>query len=151
MTYSKTQTGWNFLLILIIICATVGIILYPHFGEECPTHPTFAIVVFASIFAGLLFFRLKVTVQDHMLKIVFGVGIVRFKRDLRKLVSAEAKRIPWYYGSIIKITSEGMLYSIQGRKVVKLTFDYDGSKDSILVGSAEPEELKKALDDEIKG
>ena len=97
-----------------------------------------------------MFYQLTVTVSEKTLKLVYGIGLIRFKKNLDKLHKVEVIKTPWYYGLLIRATAEGMLYNIQGFKAVRITLIKNGKKKSFMVGTPEPEKLKKVLEDNFE-
>ncbi|WP_159038497.1 hypothetical protein [Brumimicrobium mesophilum] len=51
-----------------------------------------------------------------------------------------------HYGLGIRFTAQGMLYNIQGLKAVKIKYISNGKSKSVMIGTAEPEILKEALE-----
>ena len=97
-----------------------------------------------------MFYQLKVTVSEKALKLVYGIGLIRIKKNPDKLHKVEVIKTPWYYGHLIRITAEGMLYNIQGLKAVRITHIKNGKKKSFMVGTTEAEKLKKVLEDNFE-
>jgi len=149
MIYSKKQTGVLFLLIMFIIMAATYLVFFFKGNEFLSFQLTMTIII-ACIIASLLFFRLKVTVSEKSLKLVYGIGLIRIIKTPDKLLKVEVIKKPWYYGILIRVTPEGMLYNIQGNKTVKITFTEDGTEKSVMIGSPEPEKLKKAIEDSFE-
>lgn len=95
----------------------------------------------------LLFFQLTVEIRKPILKISYGIGLIRFNFQIDQIESVEVMSNPWYYGWGIRITPNGMLYNIHGRKAVKINYLRNGKSKSVMVGTAEPEVLKRALEE----
>jgi hypothetical protein len=148
MIYSKKQIGWIFLLIMTAICVLFFIVFETKFISLSLS--TFLIVIILCVIASLLFYQLRVTVFDKTLTLIYGIGLIRIKKEIDKFQSIEVIKIPWYYGILIRITSEGMLFNIQGFKGVRITYMENGNKKSFMVGTPEPEKLKKVLEDKFK-
>lgn len=146
MEYSKTQLGWFFLSLMIIgAIATCGL-LFLDLGEIYISKTALWAILISCGVAALLFYQLRVSVSEKTLLLVYGIGIIRIKINIEKLQKVEIIRNPWYYGLLIRITTEGMLYNIQGLKAVKITHVKNGTAKTFMVGTAEPEKLKKAIE-----
>lgn len=60
--------------------------------------------------------------------------------SLKITLTDEIVKNPWYYGSGIKIVSNGMLYSVHGLNAIELTFKNE--QKIIRIGSPECNKLK---------
>ena len=146
MRYEKTQYGW---IVYIIFSAVIGFMLLAYL-KQWGTNPIpkvpFLIMTGVFLIPIVLFYKLTIIVNERSIRIIFGIGIV--KRTIRpdRILSAEVFKAPWYYGIGIRMTPYGWLYSINGFKSVKIKFEKDGLDKTILIGTSEPEELKRAID-----
>ncbi|MHB1278704.1 MAG: hypothetical protein ACYC1Q_09910 [Bacteroidia bacterium] len=146
MTYKKTQIGWFAIWTFI-----PGIILmYLFYDYEWGNNPLpFSLfLVMCGLFVLILamFYRLKTEIDGNTIRLSYGIGLIRFRFTIDSLVEAKIIRTPWYYGIGIRITPKGMLYNIHSRDAVEISYLRDGKMKSFMLGSAEPEELKRALD-----
>lgn len=114
-----------------------------------PFIPFVFITVFFIVLCSL-FYKLTVELDGSTLKLTFGIGLIKFKFNTAELEHIEIIKTPWYYGLGIRVTPKGTLYNIQGSKAVMIKFRSKGKSKSILVGSPEPAQLKKALVQIIK-
>ena len=146
MTYSKKQIGWIFLLLMAAIC----ILFFIVFENGNIDQTTFYIVIISCIIASLLFYQLRVTVCGKTLNLVYGIGLIRIKKGLDELQNVEVIKTPWYYGILIRITDKGMLYNIQGLKAVRIMYIKNGEKKFFMVGTPEPERLKKTIEENFE-
>lgn len=146
MDYKKIQYGWIGIILLLMIIVSMNIAYVKQLG----THPIPKVpfLIMTGIFFVVLglFYKLTITIEDRMIKIVYGIGVVRKVISPNRILSAEIQKLPWYYGSGIRMTPYGWLYSISGSQAVKIEFEKDGVPKTVLIGSPEPEELKTALD-----
>lgn len=105
-----------------------------------------AYIVLQIILGGcvLLFFGMRVAVDETKIKISFGIGLISKTIKIGEVKSTEIVRNPWYYGLGIHFIPHGMLYNISGRNAVELKFK--NSKKLIRIGTANPQELKNAIE-----
>jgi hypothetical protein len=133
--YEHTQIGhviiWS--LLAIILVASSGLI-----GHHAPP----VIISIILLVCLLLFYRLKITIEDETLCASFGPGIIRRKVRLAEIVGCEAVRIRWWYGWGIHLTPLGWLYNVSGFNAVAMTLQ-DGRK--IAFGTDDPDGLVDAI------
>jgi hypothetical protein len=90
----------------------------------------------------VLFYKLKITIEDETLCASLGAGIIRKKVRLAEIVGCEAIRIRWWYGWGIHLTPYGWLYNVSGFNAVAITMR-DGRK--IAFGTDDPHRLIDAI------
>jgi hypothetical protein len=83
-------------------------------------------------------FSLTTTVSDQELHVRFGIGLIRRRIPLTRIVKAVAVRNRWYYGWGMRLTPRGWLWNVWGLGAVELTY-VDGRH--FRIGSDEPERL----------
>ncbi|MAH16898.1 MAG: hypothetical protein CL960_00125 [Euryarchaeota archaeon] len=91
---------------------------------------------------GLLFYRLRVAVDDSHLHLVFGVGLVRRSIARADIVGAAAMRNRFWYGWGIRRTPHGWMWNISGLDAVEITY---ASGKKFRIGTDEPGRLLQAL------
>jgi hypothetical protein len=141
--YEHTQIGhviiWS--LLAIILIATGGLI-------ESPLHREPPIVVSIILLVCLvLFYRLRITIEDETLCVSFGPGIIRKRVRLAEIVACEPIRIRWWYGWGIHLTLCGWLYNVSGFDAVVITLR-DGKK--FAFGTNDPDGLTAGIRDAIR-
>jgi len=136
--YERTQIGhviiWS--LLPIILIASGGLIGSPSHGRPP------LIVSIILLVALLLFYKLRITIEDQTLCAVFGTGIVRKSVPLAEIVACEPIRIRWWYGWGIHLTPYGWLYNVSGFDAVAISLR-DGRK--LALGTDDPEGLAAAI------
>ena len=90
-----------------------------------------------------LFATLKVAVGDGMIKIQFGMGVIRKGFLLKEIEAYRVVRNPWYYGWGIRYTPQGWLYTVSSFSAIELQMK-SGKK--YRIGTDDPEGLAKAID-----
>jgi hypothetical protein len=133
--YEHTQIGhvivWS--LLAIILIASGGLISH---------HAAPGIISIILLVCLVLFYRLKITIEDETLCASFGPGIIRKRVRLAEIVRCEPIRIRWWYGWGIHMTPFGWLYNVSGFDAVAITLR-DGRK--IALGTNDPHGLTTAI------
>jgi len=97
-----------------------------------------------------MFYKLSVELQGTKLRLIYGIGLIRFKFNIDQLECSEIITTPWYYGLGIRITPKGMLYNIHGSKAVRIEYITNGKRESVMIGTPEPEQLKNSLEQNVR-
>ena len=113
--YEHTQIGhviiWSLLAIILIANGVTGAVA--HWPE--------LIVSLILLICLVLFYKLRITIEDDTLCASFGPGIIRKKVRLAEIVGCEPIRIRWWYGWGIHLTPYGWLYNVSGFNAVVIT------------------------------
>ena len=98
--YEHTQIGhviiWSLLAIILIAS---GELVGPSFHREPPVIVSIILPV-----CLVLFYKLRITIEDETLCVSFGLGIIRKRVQLTEIVGCEPIRIRWWYGWGIHLT-----------------------------------------------
>jgi hypothetical protein len=133
--YEHTQIGhviiWSLLPIILIVSG--GLII---------NHAPPIIVSIILLVCVVLFYRLKIAIEDETLCASFGPGIIRERVRLAEIVGCEPIRIRWWYGWGIHLTPYGWLYNVSGLDAVAITLR-DGRK--LVFGTDDPHGLTTAI------
>lgn len=136
------------------IFAPIILFLYLAYANQWGNNPLpfvpFLLLTGLFIIICSLFYKLKIEVDESTLRLTYGIGLIRIKFKIDELKYIEIIKTPWYYGLGIRITPKGMLYNIQGSKAVNIKYIRNGRNKSVMIGTPEPEQLKKALEDNFK-
>jgi hypothetical protein len=136
--YEHTQIGhviiWSLLAIIVI---GSGGFIASSFRRE----PT-VIVSMILLVCLVLFYKLRITIDDQTLCASFGAGIIRKRIRLAEIVGCEPIRIRWWYGWGIHLTPCGWLYNVSGFNAVAITLR-DGRK--FALGTDDPHGLTTAI------
>ena len=133
--YENTQIGhvmiWS--LLAIILMASSGLISH---------HAPPLIISIILVVCLVLFYKLKITIEDETLCASFGPGIIRKRAQLEEIVGCETIRIRWWYGWGIHLTPYGWLYNVSGFDAVAITLR-DGKR--FAFGTDDPHGLTEAV------
>lgn len=146
MNYCKSQLGWFIIVIFIPIIGFNFLAYINQWGSNPLPLNVFLIMTAAFILIASLFYKLTVTFDGSMLKLSYGIGLIRIKFHFDKVEAVNIIETPWYWGFGIRITPKGMLYNIHGSKAVEIVYVKNGKQKSVMVGTPEPEQLKRALE-----
>lgn len=127
--YKHTQIGY-----LIIIALVISLLILFF---------TMRIVEFFILLLVLtLFYSLTIEIDQTMLIIKFGCGIISKKFILRDIESCCVVKNSWYYGLGIHLTHHGWLYNISGLSAVEIQMK-NGKK--YRIGTDEPKKLEQII------
>ena len=135
MRYEHTQIGH------VIIWSLLAIILIAS-GGLAGHHASPIIISIILLVCLVLFYRLKIVIENETLCASFGPGIIRKKVRLAEIVRCDPIRIRWWYGWGIHLTPYGWLYNVSGFNAVAITLR-DGRK--FAFGTDDPHGLVDAI------
>ncbi|MGZ4199086.1 MAG: hypothetical protein ACXVP1_02755, partial [Thermoleophilia bacterium] len=90
-----------------------------------------------------VFSSLKVAVDEATVVASFTGGVLPRRIDVAEIASAEVVSLPWHHGWGMRRTGHGWLYSVWGRKAVRLHMT---DESTFTIGSDEPEALLAAIE-----
>ena len=136
--YEHTQIGhviiWFLLAVFLI---TSSGLIRSSFHREPPV--VISIILLVCL---VLFYRLRITIENETLCASFGPGIIRKRVRVAEIVGCEAIRIRWWYGWGIHLTPYGWLYNVSGFDAVAITLQ-DGR--NFALGTDDPHGLVDAI------
>ena len=113
--YKHTQIGYFLLIVYSIAVLFVG-----HLNIMTNFNP-FALASLIIVLIALgIFTRLTVTVDDQMIKVQFGLRIIRKAFRLNEIEAYRVVKNPWYYGWGIRFTPRGWLFNVSGFSAIEL-------------------------------
>ena len=142
-TFREFTFGW---LIVAFMVPTYALMIYLYvygLGDRPFTPALFAFVSAVVALACLMFYGMTSTVSDEEVVISFGIGLIRKRIPLSRIMKAESVRSPWYYGWGIRLIPNGMMFNISGSYAVELRFN---DSDRIFrIGSKKPSVLREEI------
>jgi hypothetical protein len=134
MNYKHTQIGW------VTLAACVGIVILFKFlpAPHAPPQTILAIVTLLALSIIALMGGLTVEVDDALVKLKFGVGIIRKTFGLEEIETCRPVRNKWWWGWGIRLIPGGWLYNVSGLDAVELVLK---SGKVFRIGTDEPREL----------
>ena len=139
--YKHTQVGYLLLTLYSIVVLFLG-----YFNIMTNFHPLTLICLIIILIVLGMFSRLTVTVDDQMIKIRFGLGIVRKTFPLNEIETHRSVKNPWYYGWGIRFTPRGWLFNVSGFSAIELQMK-NGKR--YRIGTDDPDNLAEALDEAL--
>ena len=146
MKYEKTQYGWLAIALLLITIVSMFFLYMEQWGTHPIPKAPFLIMEGLFVFILSLFYKMTTSIEEGVVRMIYGIGLIRIKIKPERISSVEVFKVPWYWGVGIRITPKGWLYSINGFRAVKIEYKKNGFNKTNLIGSSEPEELKSALE-----
>lgn len=145
MKYEKVQTGWFMIIIFsfIIVCLTISYLL--KIGDNPLPTMAFIPMILLFVIFFLIFYRLKIRVDDSGIHIIYGIGLIHIKINPGEIIQIKIVKTPWLYGLGIRITEKGMLYNIQGGDAVEISY-FNGKSKTVLIGSNDAIALKDFIE-----
>ena len=139
--YKHTQIGY-----LLLTLYSIVVLFLSYFNIMTNFHPLTLIGLIIVLIVLGIFSRLTVTVDDQMIKIQFGVRIIRKTFPLKEIEVYRVVRNPWYYGWGIRFTPRGWLFNVSGFSAIELQM-----KNGKLyrIGTDDPDNLASALDEAL--
>ena len=140
--YKHTQIGYLLLTLYSIVVLFLG-----YANIMMAFHPlTLLGLIIVLVILGI-FSRLTVTVDDQMVKVQFGLSIVRKTFPLKEIETHRVVRNPWYFGWGIRFTPRGWLFNVSGFSAIELQMK-NGKR--YRIGTDDPDNLAKALDEALR-
>ncbi len=147
MKYEKTQTGWLLIAIISLVMMSLTIGYLTKLGTNPLSLMGYVILMAILIFVLLMFYKLKIRVDDLGIHVIYGFGLIHIKINPEKVNQVKIVKTPWYYGFGIRFIGRGMLYNIQGPHAVEIAYSKGTSKGkTVLIGSDDTIALKDAIE-----
>ena len=138
--YEHTQIGH------VIIWSLLAIILIVN-GGLIDHHAPPLVVSIMLLVCLVLFYRLKITINDKTLCASVGPGIIRKRVGLAEIIACEPIRIRWWHGWGIHLTPYGWLYNVSGFDAVAIKLR-DGRQ--FALGTNDPHGLTAGIRNAIR-
>ena len=136
--YKHTQIGYFLLIVYSIAVLFVG-----HLNIMTNFNP-FALASLIIVLIALgIFTRLTVTVDDQIIKVQFGLRVIRKAFQLNEIEAYRVVKNPWYYGWGIRFTPRGWLFNVSGFSAIELQMK---NGKTYRIGTDDPDNLAAALD-----
>ena len=139
--YKHTQVGYLLLTLYSIVVLFLG-----YFNIMTNFHPLTLIGLIIILIILGTFALLTVTIDDQMIKIQFGLGIIRKTFPLKEIETYRVVKNPWYYGWGIRFTPRGWLFNVSGFSAIELQMK-NGKR--YRIGTDDPDNFAAALDEAL--
>jgi hypothetical protein len=141
MKYEKTQIGWFMIILFSIVLVSLTICYLMKIGNHPLPLNAYISLTTLFVFVSLVFYRLKIRVDNSGIHIIYGIGLVHIKIKPEKILKVTLVKTPWYLGLGIRVTDKGMLYNIQGQNAVEISY-VKGKVKTVQIGSNDALALK---------
>ena len=135
--YKHTQIGY---LLLVLYSAVILFISYLNIVTGFSPFALAGLIIM--LIAIGLFATLTVAVDEQMIKLQFGLGVIRKVFLLKDIEAYRVVENPWYYGWGIRFTPRGWLFNVSGFSAIELQMK---SGKRYRIGTDDPEGLAQAV------
>jgi hypothetical protein len=136
--YKHTQIGWVVIIAALIIMIVMPLLLCKGYAI---LNACISLIIGALLF--LLFSVLTVTVDNELIRVSFGIGLITIKIALKDAVSCKPMRNKWWWGwGIHGYPGKCWLLNVSGLDAVELVMK-SGMK--YFIGTDEPDKLCEAI------
>ena len=135
--YQHTQIGYS----RIISFAIILLFLVYYITVYGFNWIAFSAVVIIGVLLALSA-TLTVVIEEDVLRIRFGPGVIRKDFSLKDVESCHVVKNPWYYGWGNRLTPSGRLYNVSGFHAVEIKMK-TGKK--YRIGTDVPNDLETAI------
>jgi len=116
MTYKHTQIGWVTLAVCVGIVILFQLLPAPH----APRGVLLSVITLVALSIVALMGSLGVEVDEALVRIKFGVGLIRKSFRLDEVASSRPVRNRWWWGWGVRLIPGGWLYNVSGLDAVEL-------------------------------
>ena len=135
--YRHTQIGYHLIILYSAVVVFIG-----YVNVLMGFNPIALAALIVMVFVLRLFSSLTVAVDAKMIKIQFGLGVIRKVFLLKDVETYFVVKNPWYYGWGIRFTTRGWLFNVSGFSAIELQMK-NGKR--YRIGTDEPDNLANAL------
>lgn len=140
--YKHTQIGYLLLFIYSVVILFISYLaIVTHFN------PIVLAVLIILLITLALFPTLTVTVDDRLVKLYYGLGLIHKQFLLKEIETFRPVKNPWYYGWGIRYTPRGWLFNVSGLSAIELHMK---SGKQYRIGTDEPAGLAQAIDEALR-
>jgi hypothetical protein len=116
MTYKHTQIGWVTLAVCVGIVILFQLLPTPH----APRAILLPVITLVALSIVALMGTLGVEVDEALVRIKFGVGLIRKSFRLEEIQACRPVRNRWWWGWGVRLIPGGWLYNVSGLDAVEL-------------------------------
>ena len=141
--YKEFQFGWLIFALIIPIQIFITYVYLFNLGDKPFEIMGFMTVSIILIFVYLLFYGLTTKISRDSIDIAFGIGLIKRRIKIERIIAVEAVKNPWYYGWGIRYIPKGMLYTISGSNGVEIKFK--DTVEVVRIGTMDSVKLKHEI------
>ncbi|MCB0163326.1 MAG: hypothetical protein KDI79_03805 [Anaerolineae bacterium] len=140
--YKHTQIGY-----LLLSIYSVAILLIGFLAIGSDFNVIVLVVLIILLITLGLFATLTVSVDNRLIKLYFGVGLIRKYFVLKDIETYRVVKNPWYYGWGIRYTPHGWLFNVSGLSAIEL---HMRNGKQYRIGTDDSAGLAKAIDEALR-
>lgn len=116
MTYKHTQIGWLILAVCVGIVILFQLLPTPH----APRGILLPVITLVALSIVALMGSMGVEVDESLVRVKFGVGLIRKSLRLDEIATCRPVRNRWWWGWGVRLIPGGWLYNVSGLDAVEL-------------------------------
>lgn len=140
--YRHTQIGYVTIIALAIALLFIAYLM----AVQGFNWIAFVVLIILAV-CLMLFATLTVVVEEDVLEVRFGPGIIRKEFPLKDIETCRIVKNPWYYGWGIHMTPHGWLYNVSGSYAVEIGLKTGGK---YRIGTDVPNDLENIVRQSIE-
>jgi hypothetical protein len=144
MNYDKSQIGWFITVLFVLIIVSITVSYINGYGDRPLSQTAYYSLLILFVFLTLLFYKLRIKVNEQGISIIYGIGLIKFRIQPDKIGYVKKTKSPFFYGLGIRIIPGGMLYNIQGAQSVEVSY-FKSKNKLVRIGSADCDNLISAI------
>ncbi|QMU28068.1 hypothetical protein [Adhaeribacter radiodurans] len=142
--YKEFTIGWLIFVFVVPIQLLLTYLYLNNMGDRPMDINSYTIITLILVLVCLLFFGLTTTITSDLIVVSFGIGLIKKKIKLKRIMAVDIVQSPWYYGWGIRLIPNGTLYNMSGTDGVELKFN--DSDQIIRIGTRNPLLLKNEIE-----
>jgi len=147
--YKEFQIGKVLFGLVLPVQLIIAYIFVNEMGVNAVNITGFLVLNAILILIYLMFYGMTTIISDDRITVLFGIGLIRKSISIGEIVSVQSVENSWFNSLGLRIISNGMLYSIDGKHAVELTLK--DNKKVIRIGTKNSTQLKRKIRKRMKG
>jgi len=141
--YKEFQIGKLLFALVLPVQLIIAYIFVNEMGVNAVNITGFMVLNAILILIYLMFYGMTTIISDDRITVLFGIGLIRKSISIGEIISVQSVENSWYNGLGLRIISNGMLYSIDGKHAVELKLK--DNKRVIRIGTKNSTQLRRKI------
>ncbi len=146
--YKEFQIGKLLFALVLPVQLIIAYIFVEEMGVNAVNITGFMVLNAILILIYLMFYGMTTIISDDRITVLFGIGLIRKSISIGEIISVQSVENSWYNGLGLRIISNGMLYSIDGKHAVELKLK--DNKRVIRIGTKNSTQLRRKIRKRMK-
>jgi len=146
--YKEFQIGKLLFALVLPVQLIIAYIFVEEMGVNALNITGFMVLNAILILIYLMFYGMTTIISDDRITVLFGIGLIRKSISIGEIISVQSVENSWYNGLGLRIISNGMLYSIDGKHAVELKLK--DNKRVIRIGTKNSTQLRRKIRKRMK-